>query len=240
VSDEDTQTSTESHRPELDKDGFDCPRCGLWAHQHWATKNIQETMDYTAVDGSPRKTSMWKESLCARCGDPSLWRGDQMVYPLARLGSSAHEDMPDPVRELYEEAATVAAVSRRAGAALARATVERLLRHLDTDAPKKATLESRIDRIRNQVGTPLGQRLDIVRVLGNGMLHVDGDPGDLVVMALDDDEGPALIELLLDTANDLVDELIARPQHTKSLWAKLPDGIREKLLKRQRETTEQQ
>jgi hypothetical protein len=66
--------------------------------------------------------------------------------------------------------------------------------------------------------------LDVVRVVGNGALHVDEQPGDLVVIAMDDTTGPALVELLLQVANDLVDELITRPKTTHDYWDKLPDG----------------
>jgi len=57
---------------------------------------------------------------------------------------------------------------------------------------------------------------------------VDDEPDEIVVIALDDKEGPALLELLLDTANQLVDELIARPARTRSFWERLPPRVREK------------
>jgi hypothetical protein len=38
-----------------------------------------------------------------------------MIYPLTRVGSTPSTDMPAAVRELYEEAASVVAISRRPG-----------------------------------------------------------------------------------------------------------------------------
>jgi hypothetical protein len=152
-----------------------------------------------------------------------------MVYPQARLGAAPHPDMPEQVRELYLEAATVASVSRRAGAALARCTVERLIKVLDPDGPPREDLSARIARIKSRVTQPLGEMLDVVRVTGNGALHVDEQPGELVVMALDDKDGPQLLELLLQTANDLVEELVTRPSTTSELWTKLPEGVRNRL-----------
>ncbi len=153
-----------------------------------------------------------------------------MIYPRAQLGGPPHPDMPGEVRDLYEEAASVAPVSRRAGAALARATVERLIKLLDPDAPRKADkLDHRIERIRGRVSPPVAEMLDVVRVTGNKALHVEDDPAELVVLALDDKEGPQLLELLLDTANDLVDELITKPKTTSTYWAKLPPGIQAQL-----------
>jgi hypothetical protein len=145
-----------------------------------------------------------------------------MVYPVVdRVGPAAHEDMPPVVRALYDDAGKCAAVSRRAGAALARATVERLLKELDPGAPAPATLDKRIDRIRGQVSKPMGQMLDLVRNLGNKMLHVEDQPDELVVMALDDQAGPELVDLLLRAANELVDELITRPRMVKELHDRL-------------------
>jgi hypothetical protein len=71
--------------------------------------------------------------------------------------------------------------------------------------------------------------LDVVRVTGNGALHVDDEPGALVVMALDDQEGPQLLELLLEVANDLVDKLITKPKAARALWDKIPSGIKAQL-----------
>ncbi|GAB3002747.1 hypothetical protein [Saccharothrix stipae] len=58
---------------------------------------------------------------------------------------------------------------------------------------------------------------------------MDDEPGELVVMALDDGECPALLELLLETAGDLVEEMIARPTTVDGLWRLLPKGIRDRV-----------
>lgn len=100
--------------------------------------------------------------------------------------------------------------------------LERLIKVVDPDAPPKANLETRIERLRPRMTQPLGELLDVVRVTGNGALHVEDQPGELVVMALHDEEGPELLELLLQAANDLVEELITRPSTTSGLWAKAP------------------
>ncbi|MCS7480777.1 DUF4145 domain-containing protein [Umezawaea endophytica] len=134
--------------------------------------------------------------------------------------------MPDEVKELYREAAAVAPASRRAAAALARAAVEKLIRIIDPDAPARANLASRITRIRPQVTEPVGQMLDVVRHIGNKTLHGTEGPDDLVVLVLDDIEGPAVLEQLLSMANDLVDQLIVKPATAAGLWKKLPEGVK--------------
>ncbi|HEY0448748.1 DUF4145 domain-containing protein, partial [Actinophytocola sp.] len=167
--DEPDEEPDDPHRPEVERQAFDCPRCGAYAHMDWNMIGVPARGGISSFDNAS-----WNIATCARCRRPSVWRGEQMIYPLTRRGSRPHVDMPDEVRALYEEAAAVAVVSRRAGAALARATVERLIKHLDPDAPKKLALDKRIERIKALgVSTPVGQMLDVVRVTGNGALHVD-------------------------------------------------------------------
>lgn len=64
---------------------------------------------------------------------------------------------------------------------------------------------------------------------GNGAVHVDEQPHEIVIMALDDTEGPALLEMMLEAANNLVDELITRPKIASELWEKLPETIKARI-----------
>lgn len=223
--------------PALHSPRFDCPHCGAFAGQAWSDLGIEgvdspwEHLDgewKESASGAPSFISAWHCAQCASCTNWSIWRHGTMIYPQGRVGSPPHAEMPPDVRELYEEAAAIAQVSRRAGAAMARAAVERLIRGLDPDAPKRAPLAARIQRLRGQVSTPLGQLLDVIRVTGNGVLHQDDSPDEIVILALDDKDGPEVLTLLLAAINDLVDELITRPRVANELWEKLPVTIRER------------
>ena len=75
--------------------------------------------------------------------------------------------------------------------------------------------------------------LDVVREADNGALHVEDEPNEFVVMILDDEDGPALLDLLLNTTNDLVDVLITRPATSTRLWDLLPAGVRDRLRPKQ-------
>jgi hypothetical protein len=240
------EPSSADRAPAPGRRRFTCPRCGAFADQWWTDVGYTDEVNnefcqlerrqlpVTPPEDMAEMTavlqrageSLWKAAHCASCERWSMWYRHQMVFPTRRVGSPAHADMPAEVLELYEEAAEVAAVSRRAGAAFARVMVERLIKILDPGASPTAKLHQRIARLKSRVSTPLGQMLDVVRVTGNGAVHVDDQPDDLVIMALDDQEGPALLELLLETANDLVDELITRPKIVGDLWDKLPEAVK--------------
>lgn len=223
-------TVTPERAAQANKPAFHCPSCGVYAKQTWAAL-LRETrlgpgvpVEVEHVPGKWLGRATLRAATCAHCGKYSIWRKHQMIYPVTTIGPSAHPDMPAEVSALYEEAAAVAAVSLRAGTAFARVVVERLLKAVDTDAPLRATLEQRIDRIADRVSTSLLKLLDIVRVAGNGAVHVDESPDVVVVTALDADQGPELVELLLDAANRIVDELITRPATVDRHWNTLPQG----------------
>jgi hypothetical protein len=133
--------------------------------------------------------------------------------------------MPDDARELFEEAAAVVDLSRRAGAALARASLEKLLKGLYPDEPKTARLDDYIARAIQELSTPLGMLLTSLRHIGNKSLHVEDEQDDIVALYLGEvDEG--IVEILFASINDVVDELVTRPRQATALWGLLPEGVR--------------
>lgn len=221
---------------------FACLRCGLPAQQVWSalrsdSPGVQGYPDFVdepitseaLLDGTG--LSSWAASRCQACGYSTIWRDDIAVYPVAKAGPAAHERMPPLVAELYDEARAVLPVSRRAGAALARAAMERLLRDVDTDAPAGARLDDRINRIHSRVSVALGESLDVIRYLGNQALHVDAEQHELVYVYLDETD-PAIAEFMFSSINQLVDELIARPEQAKERFDQLPDSVRESIARK--------
>jgi uncharacterized protein DUF4145 len=238
--------------PAIDKPAFNCPACGAFAHQDWVdlgfetNDGLNDSYFEPLGKGLPRsqqmsagfeeaaeslpwaKRSTWQATLCASCDGWAIWYGRTMVYPPPRLGGAPHPDMPDDVRQLFEEASAVAAVSSRAGAAFARVTVERLLKTLFPDVQPK--LEYLIaEAKRRGVSPAVGQMLDVMRVTGNGAVHVDDNPGDLVVLVLDEVQGPELVSKLLQAINDLVQQLITMPREAAELKARIPASIQARI-----------
>jgi len=242
----DEQPADSDHHPARDKDAFTCPHCGVVAQQKWAELVGRPAMgaagapvESRAVAGG-HSQNLWKCSHCAVCKQPAIWREEVMVYPPASLGDTPHADMPPDVRELYVEAASVAPVSLRAGAALARATLEKLVKHLDPDASSADRLNVRIARIQRQVSKGLGQILDVVRYTGNKALHDENEPSELVVRTLDPRQGPAIVATLLAAVNDLVEELIRRPKERQDLFDDLPDEVKQDIAQKQARVQEEE
>jgi hypothetical protein len=147
------------------------------------------------------------------------------MYPVALPSLPPHDRMPQGAREIYEEAQQVLPVSRRAAAALARAALERFLRDRDTRGGRR-TLDDLIAELDGQVSYPLWQLLTGLRVIGNTALHDSGQEEGLVALFLEGDAA-TVVEPFFAALNDLVDELIVRPERAGTYYEMLPAGIRE-------------
>jgi len=234
-------------RPTLNSEGFVCPRCNVWAHQLWSMLRSVGTSQFVdsreavvgmssggavvSTPGLPRgESGRWKTARCQHCDEASVWRDDKMMYPRSSTAPMPHADMPPEALLLYMEARDVVGLSPRAGAALARATLEKLLRVLDPDAPKGHDLKKRIDRMESRVSSPLWEMLTVIRHAGNGSLHVEDQPDDVIVLILDPEE-TEIVDLIFAAINDVVDELVTRPKRTRAVFEKVPQSVRDRIGK---------
>lgn len=231
-----------SRQPAVDAARFVCPRCNSFAAQKWLDLKYEtfDTFNGTRwIDArdimyagqvvesveNTHQAPQWRMSECASCEHRCVWRGDTLVYPRSSPAPIPSEDMPPEVRELYDEASAVAAVSKRAGAAFARATLERLLKLLDPDAAKQSRLDDYIARTIPRVNVATGRLLTLIRHVGNKSLHVEDAPDDAVVLLLSDDD-IELLPVLFQTINDVVEELITKPNQAALLYDAVPAAVR--------------
>jgi predicted RNA-binding Zn-ribbon protein involved in translation (DUF1610 family) len=260
------ESDSDDRTPRRTSDAFECPRCGVYAHQQWhelkrecvnehggywnenaedtsvvvhgrVLEGISRNVFDQPTDVPPRTepavfdSGAWAMSECQRCREHSTWRSDRLMYPPdSSSAPRAHTDMPNDAMELYLEAGEVFAISRRAGAALARATLERLLRTLDP-LEGKQDLAVRIDHILPQVSSSLGEMLTVIRHTGNKSLHVEDKPDDVMVLILDP-EHEEIVELIFTAINNLVDELITRPARARDVFDRVPERIRSQVGKK--------
>lgn len=151
-----------------------------------------------------------------------MWRGDALLFPAGSTVDPPHPDMPSLASELYSEAREVLPISRRAAAALARASLEALLRELDTQSQGKR-LDDLIAELRTRIGKTLWQLLTALRVVGNDALHSDSD--GLVVLFLNGDRDVA-VEPLFGAINEIVEQVVTQPAKANQLYAMIPEGKR--------------
>lgn len=229
-----------SRMPALERKAFFCPRCGAFADQTWQVLYVRVGGNsIPASDSRPDQQKVggqivnvpvgkWSTSKCRSCQESSVWREDRMIYPAgSTVAPPSHADMPPEARELYDEAREVVSISRRAGAALARASLERLLKTVDP-VTGRPTLEDRIERILPRVSDGLADMLTVIRHAGNKSLHVEDQPDEVMVLVLDPEE-TEIVEMIFTAVNNAVEELITRPQKTSGLFSKVPEAVRKKV-----------
>jgi hypothetical protein len=200
------------------------PVVDAWGNQGpndvWAERGTEADRGIRYVVKAP-----WAQSKCQGCSHVATWRHEQIMYPHSSPIAFAHPDMPEHVLPVYDEARSVVKFSRRGSAALARATMEMLLRELDPDAPKNAKLDQRILRVEDRLSSGLVELLTFIRHVGNQALHVSGAPDDAVVLILNSDDSDP-VEAIFEAINQLVDELKTKPARNRRLSEMVPEGMK--------------
>ncbi|MFV9424939.1 DUF4145 domain-containing protein [Microbacterium sp. S1037] len=130
--------------------------------------------------------------------------------------------MPADARAIFVEAALVAPASKRAAAALARASLEILLKQLFPDSQAR-NMQERIGEIRQHVRPTLWKLLTTLRVVGNDALHSSTDGNVVIDLTGDEDD---ILDPLLGAINLLVEELITQPSAADEIYNMVPENKR--------------
>ena len=187
-------------------EGYHCPHCGVFAHQHW--------YDVTLEDDSEKSTSstgtVLSVSTCEKCSNFALWIEGNIIYPVSGKAPLPLEDMPGEIKKEFLEARSILDASPRSATALLRSTLEKLISHLG----EKEDIIDNIENLKNRgLDAKLQQALHSVRMIGEEAMNPGQiDPGD--------DEETALI--LFNLTNLIVDTLITQPRMVDEILEKLP------------------
>ena len=207
--------------PSWDKDSFTCPHC-----------NTVSLMDFKRVNysgmesGFGAKKPFWGDSwvgiaTCYNCQRKSIFINKQYVYPDI-VAEEPNPDMPESVKQLYNEAGLIYNKSPRAASALLRLAIDRLCNELgETDRDINKNIGALVKK-----GLPetVQKALDVVRVVGNKAVH----PGQI---AFDVDD-KATATMLMRLLNIIVERMITEPKEIDSLYQGLPESVRESIVNR--------
>ena len=108
--------------PAFRKDDFICPLCRVYAKQVW---HYASSGTGTQLGGSKDTHTYLVE--CWHCKGFSIWHKEQMIYPSGGPAPLPHPDLPDDIKEDYEEARSIVSRSPRSAAALLSLAVDKLL-----------------------------------------------------------------------------------------------------------------
>lgn len=201
---------------------FNCPVCKGFAAHKWRSnfRHRSTTLGFS-INGQETEVeidSFIVESICEACSDSSFWiknsQEEILIFPLINVDVPIpNPDMPNNIKQIFNEAGLVLNSSPRASAALSRLAIDILTKEVVPDAKN---LNYGIGKMVEQ-GMPveIQQSLDIVRVIGNNAIH----PGEIDISD-DKDTAQSLMELL----NIIVENRISQPKKIYEIYSKLPQG----------------
>lgn len=211
--------------PTLEQTSFHCPHCGVLAEQTWS-KNIQCNYQGLLPSGGQANTQYFLQSTliskCGHCKDISLWVKEKMVYPLTGNVEMANSDLPDDIKNDYNEAKDIVNISPRGAAALLRLAVQKLCVHL---GEKGTNINDDIKSlVKKGLPQTMQQALDSVRVIGNNAVH----PGKI-----DLNDNIEIAYALFGFVNIICEMLISQPKKVKEYYERhIPENIRSGIEKR--------
>ena len=200
--------------PEVYERKFTSPHCGAIALQRWHHRNW-DFSEYSNASQNPIRIAR-----CDHCGNSSLWLEDKMLYPDVGQAPQPNSDLPDSVKAIYLEAASISAKSPRGAAALLRLAVQLLCKEL---GGKGDDINADIGLlVKNGLPERVQQALDIVRVTGNHAVH----PGQIDV------DNPEIVGQLFELINVIAEYTISMPRRIGAKFSGLPSSAQEQINKR--------
>jgi hypothetical protein len=207
-------------KPEKDQNKYTCPHCNTLSQMQCDKHHFDSDMSRTRMSELLISNELTIHR-CQCCGKKILWIDDTYIYPDI-VSEEANPDMPNSVKQLYNEAALISNKSPRAACALLRLAVDKLCLELgETDRDINKNIGALVKRGLSQ---DVQQALDIVRVVGNKAVH----PGQI---AFDVDDY-ATATMLMHLLNMIVTRMISEPNEINCLYQGLPESVKKSIENR--------
>ena len=204
--------------PELLKPNFQCLYCKITTQHEWrelTSKELQGSIHYTSLEGLDN----FKISICYSCDRIAMWHNDKIIFPNTTHQPPAHAEMPDLVKQIYNEAASISQLSPRASCALMRCAVEALV----INVGYKGSLFESIGQMYKEglIDDAIKDSLDIVRLTGNDSVH-----GNQIDMNEETD-----IDYMFILINEIVESISSRKRR-KDMLEKFGESRLDSIKKR--------
>ena len=192
---------------------YTCPHCNTISQVEKDTHHFQSD-SYKSGGGMYIQNKVFIHK-CQCCGKKIIWIDNEYVYPDI-VAEEANSDMPEPVKQLYNEAGLIYNKSPRAACALLRLAIDRLCNELgETDRDINKNIG---ELVKKGLSPSVQKALDIVRVVGNKAVH----PGQIAFDVDDIETAVALMKLV----NMITQRMITEPQEIDSMFEQLPDSAK--------------
>ncbi len=212
--------------PERKSNAFNCPYCGAYSHMA-RYSGVSFISDESHVYRGALGTNI-SATVCSHCNNAIVWHGDDMIIPDNSTAPMPDEDMPESVKELYEEARGIVNKSPRGAAALLRLALDKLCDEIDEECRKPKYNGKISDKIgilvKNGLSEQLQQAFDFVRVTGNDAVHELG--------IIDVQDNPEIAPTLFGLLNFIVEKMITEKKQIAGLYNLIPQARRDKIQER--------
>ena len=209
---------------------YKCPHCGAFAGMECAYYQIRKqygrseleflSENKILMDGIDTR-QLFEIATCGACNKIQFWLGEKMIYPVSSTIEEPNQDMPEEVKDLYNEARSVFKLSPKAGAALLRLGLQKLCKYL---GGKGENINEDIGWLVKQGLPPkIQEAFDSIRVIGNNGVH----PGEINL-----DENKDLAAALFPLMNLIVEKMISDPKKIDEIYKCLPPRALEAIGKR--------
>lgn len=193
-------------QPDRFLNSFTCPHCGAISKQDWVSRdrNFQQTDAF-----QNREIIIGR---CQHCSEITIWRYEKMLFPETGNCPFPNSEMPEKVKNLYNEAASISNKSPRGAAALLRLAIQILCKELGEQGNNINTDIGNL--VKKGLPEIVQQSLDVVRVTGNDAVH----PGQI------ETDNPEVVGQLFNLINVIVEYMIALPKKVSGIYSSLPSG----------------
>ncbi|WP_278622364.1 DUF4145 domain-containing protein [Prevotella denticola] len=217
--------------PDKNLDSFTCPHCQTLSLMNFRILRFEQDImtDDNGVAFIINKhgydeaiySSELKIARCHSCGKKIIWIDNEYIYPNI-VAEEVNPDLPESVKQLYNEAGLIYNQSPRAACALLRLAIDRLCNELgETDRDINKNIGVLVEK-----GLPkkVQQALDVVRVVGNKAVH----PGEIAFDVDDIKTAKSLMRLI----NMIGQSMITDPKDIEDMYNLLPESAKESIERR--------
>ncbi len=216
---------------ELNKNGFTCPNCVTYSNHDWTYTTVNETRGY--IHGNSFQGDIVEKLYlckCQHCGYISFWYKEQLIWPLASSVESPLEDMPNDIKELYNEARNIIDLSPKGSCAILRLALQKLCNRLANQDEKKKIDGAIKKLVENGLPATLQKAMDTVRIVGDEAVH----PGEINI-----DDNKELAIAMFRLLNIIIDKMIVEPKQIDDLYCLMPENKLEGIKNRDKDTVKQ-
>lgn len=214
--------------PTFNKKDFNCPHCGVYAHQDWfpavkyglmVKSSLPTYDDYEQLEmkGSLDELGISK---CYHCKKLVIWYKESMLIPGKMIVPLPAEYLPENIREIYTEAGKVLDGSARASGALMRLALELLLQQINNNQLK--LYQNIIELSKQKIPDKIIKAMSILRVNGNDIMHT----GEIKLF-----ENRDQVLYLFELFNMIVEEMIDRIKKVDQAYKRIPESVRKEIEK---------